>query len=283
ELVEIATQGDHERLAELVTRTRAAHAELSEAIAAGRDHLLELASQRGARQGRLLEAMRAHDAEATAESESEDAFALALLEQFGVHHDPLGGGVWLLDPEYVTLDAVEDLKDGPRQATFDRDRALGRDDLLFLREDHPLVQGALELLLSAENGNAAFLLDEALPPRTVLLQAVYVLECVAERHLQVDRFLPPLPIAVTVDTRLAVRTDFTPSDTARRRAADRQVDLVRYRKIMGKLVPPMLKRAGTEAGAQAAQAIAAASTAAQGWAEAELERLRALRRINPAV
>ena len=283
ELVEIATQGDRERLAELVTRTRAAHAELSEAIAAGRDHLLELASQRGARQGRLLEAMRAHDAEVTAESESEDAFALALLEQFGVHHDPLGGGVWLLDPEYVTLDAFEDLKDGPRQATFDRDRALARDDLLFLREDHPLVQGALELLLSAENGNAAFLLDEALPPRTVLLQAVYVLECVAERQLQVDRFLPPLPIAVTIDTRLAVRPDFTPSDSARRRAADRQLDLVRYRKILGKLVPPMLKRAGTEAAEQAAASIAAARAAARNWAEGELDRLRALRRINPAV
>ena len=283
ELVEIATAGDRERLAELVGRTRAAHAELSDAIAAGRDHLLELASQRGAGGDRLREALHEHDVRVADEDAAEDAFALALLEQFGVHHDPLGGGIWLLDPEYVTLDAFEDLKEGPRQATFDRDRALARDDLLFLREDHPLVLGAMDLLLSAEAGNAAFLLDEALPPRTVLLQAVYVLECVAERQLQVDRFLPPLPLEVTVDTRLQPRPDFVPSEPARRRAADRQVDLVRYRKILGKLVPPMLKRAGEEAAAQAAAAIGAAREAATAWSSAELERLHALRRVNPAV
>ena len=282
ELVQVACEGG-ERIDDLLARTRSAHAELSQLIASGRDHLLELASRRGANAGTLLAAMQAHDQAAAAEAQAEAHFALGLLEQFGVHSEDLGGDVWVIDPEYLTLDAFEDLKDGARQATFDRDRALARDDLLFLREDHPLVLGAMDLLLSAEAGNSAFLLDEALGPRTVLLQAVYVLECVASRALQVERFLPPTPVAVTIDIRLQVRDDFEPSENARRRAADRQVDLVRYRKVLGKLVPPMLQRAGAEASGRAARRIDEAVAAAAQWGSTELERLQALQRVNPAV
>jgi len=283
ELVELAAaDGDCDQqdaqLAELINRTRARHAELSEAIQRGRDRLLELASQRGAAEGGLLQSLAQDDAIAAS-----DEYPLQLLEQFGIHHEPLSRGIWLLDPEYVTLDAFEELKQGPRQATLDRTLALARDDLLYLRADHPLLLSAQELLLSAETGNACFLLDEALPPRSVLLEAVFVVECIARRSLNIARFLPPTPLRCVVDTKLQLRADFAPSTRALQRAGERTLDLARYRKPLAALVPPMLARAEQEAQRLAREHSAKAQAAADGLLGHEVERLQALARVNPAV
>ncbi len=152
-----------------------------------------------------------------------------------------------------------------------------------MRLDHPLVAGAMDLALSGEQGNAAFMVDDVLPPRTALLQAIHVLECVADRRLDAERFLPPLPIVVTVDTRLAERADFVPSDIALRKAADRNIEVVRYRKFLGKLVPPMLARAETLATARGQASIDEALSLATETLDAELSRLLALHAVNPSV
>jgi ATP-dependent helicase HepA len=261
----------------LLSATRDAHEELSRVIARGRDRLLELASRRGHGGSALAAALRRDDADAPT-----DDYPLRLLEQFGVHHEPIGSQSWMLDPEYLTLDAFEEFKNGPRQATMDRATALARDDLLYLRADHPLLLGAQDLMLSAETGNAAFLIEDGLPARTVLLEAVFVLECVAERRLHAARFLPPTPLRCVVDTRLQPR-EFAPSARALQRAADRPVDLLKYRKILATLLPPMLKRAAQEATALAQERIALARAEAETLLGREIARLDALARVNPAV
>ncbi len=265
-------------LQSLIGKTRQAHEELSELIARGRDRLLELSSRRGAGAGELQSALQRDDSVAAI-----DDYPLRLLEQFGVHHEPLGPSIYLLDPEYVTLDAFEELKGGARQATLERSTALARDDLLYLRADHPMIVGAQELMLSAETGNAAMLIDEALPLRTVLLDAVFVLECVADSRLNAARFLPPLPVRCVVDTRMVPRTDFQPSARAVQRAADRPIDLLKYRKILATLLPPMLKRAAHEAQSQSQARIAEAMQDAETLLGREISRLEALSRVNPAV
>ncbi len=123
-----------------------------------------------------------------------DAFIQRLFEHFGVHAEDLGSSVLLLDPQYLSTDALTGLGEGPQAVTFDRDVALAREELPLLRMDHPMVAGAVDLLVSGEIGNAAFMVDDVLPPRTALLQAVFVLECIADRELDAERFLPPLPI-----------------------------------------------------------------------------------------
>mgnify|MGYP001810113414 FL=1 len=262
----------------LIADTRTVHAELSDKVHRGRDRLLELSSQRAASDGRLLQALKLDDIAATIED-----YPLRLLEQFGIHNEPQGHEIVLLDPEYVTLDAFEELKGGARQATFSRSRALARDDLLYLRADHPMLLNAEELLLSSETGNAAALVDDSLPPRSLLLEAVYVLECVAEADLHVDRFLPPLPLTVVVDTRLQPRLDYVPGARALRSSGDRPIDLSRQRKLLTTLLPPMLGAAEKLAKAQAEQRIETALGQAEELLGGELARLKRLARINPAV
>ncbi|MCG6116820.1 MAG: RNA polymerase-associated protein RapA [Aquimonas sp.] len=262
----------------LIEETRSVHAELSDKVHRGRDRLLELSSQRAAGGGRLLQALKLDDVAAGIED-----YPLRLLEQFGIHNEPQGHEIVLLDPEYVTLDAFEELKDGARQVTFSRARALARDDLLYLRADHPMLLNAEEMLLSSETGNAAALVDDSLPQRSLLLEALYVLECVAEPGLHVDRFLPPLPLTVVVDSRLQPRPDYVPGARAQRGGGDRPVDLSRQRKLLTALLPPMLESCSKQAQALSAERIELALGQAEELLGGELERLRRLARINPAV
>ena len=262
----------------LIHETRAAHDELAAAIAQGRDRLLELATRFDPDADRLRDALAAADADAATGD-----FCVRLLELYGVAVDDLGRNVLALDPEMLATEALQGFDQGPRQATFDRATALAREELTFLRMDHPLVAGALDLLLSAETGNAAFLVDDALPPRSALLEAVFVVECVAPAKLAVDRWLPPLPLRVVVDSRLAERAGYAPDPRSLARAPERGVDLARQRKVLAALVPPMLGAAEKLAHARAAREAAQAVAAAEARLGAEIGRLQALARVNPGV
>ena len=274
-------RGDDQRDQELdvlLAETRGAHEQMAELIRAGRDHLLELASSRDLHADELAQTFRRED-----DDPSRDAFQQRLLESFGIHAEELGGKVVLLDPQYLSTDALPGFAEGPMSATFVRDVALAREDLPLLRLDHPMITGALDLALSSERGNAAFMVDDTLTPRSALLQAVYVLECIAQRNLDAERFLPTQPIVVTMDTKLAERTNFQPSDGSLRRAADRNIEVPRYRKFLNKLVPPMLEKAEAAAALRAQSSIASAVNEARETLDAELARLHALRAVNPSI
>ncbi|MDE1962782.1 MAG: RNA polymerase-associated protein RapA [Xanthomonadaceae bacterium] len=273
-----SADGRDQELDVLVAETRATHEELAALIREGRDHLLELAASRDLHAEELAQAFRREDIDP-----ARDAFIQRLLEQFGIHAEELGPKVLLLDPQYLSTDALPGFADGPVSVTFDRDTALAREELPLMRLDHPLVLGAMDLVVSGEQGNAAFMVDDALGPRSALLQAVYVLECVADRTLDAERFLPVMPLLVTVDTRLAERPDFQPSEIALRRAVDRTIEVARYRKFLNKLVPPMLEKAEAVATAQAQERVAEATALAGETLDADLARLQALRSVNPSV
>jgi len=262
----------------LIAETAATHRELSELVNAGRDRLLELASERQAREQRLATALREQDADASA-----DDFVLALFEQFGIDGEETGARTCVLDPEYLSTDGLPGLKDGPQQVTFERATALAREELPLLRLDHPLVLGALDLLLESEQGNASVLVDAALPPRTALLECIFALECVADRNLNVGRFLPPLPLRAVVDTRLTPRSDYAPHAPSLARAKEQPIDAARYRPLLAKLVPPMLAACETQARGLAATEIGAALTAAEQELDAAHARLSALAKVNPSV
>ncbi len=261
----------------LIDETRSVHEELAATIARGRDRLLELATRHADEADHLMLALR--DADSRIE---DDDFVLKLFEHFGVTVDELGPRTVLLDPEMLTTEAFPGL-DQPRQATFDRRTALAREDMLFLRADHPMVEGAIELLLGSEVGNAVFLIDDSLPARTALLEAVFVLECVAPVELGIERFLPPLPVRAMVDSKLADRREYSPSTSTVDRAMQRTIDLTRYRKTLTALIPPMLAQAEKYAARDGEREIARALDRADLALRSEVDRLRALARVNPAV
>ena len=270
-------EADDPELDALVAATASAHTELSEAIRTGRDRLLELAAQH-AGGAALLAAMRDADGDEATHVLMQECF-----EPFGVHAEDLGDGSVLLDPEFLSTDALAGFGDGPRRVTFNRALALAREELDLLRMDHPLVAGGFDLLLTGEFGNAAFLVDPALPARSVVLEAVYVVECVANVKLDIPRHLPPTPLAVCVDSRLAARNDYVPSASSLSRARERALDISRYRRYLAQLVPPMLEKADALAAERALDITGAAVAQAHAALDARVQRLHALAAINASV
>ncbi len=283
-LVEVAEQHAHggedadSELDALIGETRASHEELSALVNSGRDRLLEMASARQSHADRLRRALAEADS-----NHASDEFILRLFEQFGIENEELAPRTVVLDPEYLATDGFPGLKDGPQQITFDRAIALAREDLPLLRMDHPMVSGAIDLLLEGEHGNASFLVDDALPGRSALLECVFVLNCVADRELAVERYLPPLPIRIVVDTRLLPRHEYQPSAECIKRSADRAIEYSRYRKLLTKLVKPMLAHAETLARELAQIEIGAALTTIERELGDEHARMIALARVNPSV
>jgi ATP-dependent helicase HepA len=262
----------------LIAETRGAHEELSALIHSGRDHLLELAASRDPHADELASSFARDD-----NDPSRDAFIQRLFEMYGVHAEELAKDITLLDPQYLSTDGLPGFADGPLSVTFSRETALAREDLPLLRLDHPMVLAAVDLLVSGETGNAAFLVDDNLPVRTALLQSVYVLEVVADRKLDAGRFLPTTPLMIAVDTKLTERPNFRPSDLALRRAADRNIDVARYRKFLSKLVPPMLEHAKDLAEGRAEVLKIEAVEMATEVLDGEFSRLLALRGVNPSI
>lgn len=262
----------------LLVETREHHQELQALVQAGRDHLLEVAAEVQCPGNPLLEALVEDDLDL-----DRDDFVLRLLELFGVQNEQIGPRSYLLDPEYATTEGLPGLDQGPVPVSFDRSQALAREDLPLLRLEHPLPAAALDLLLGSETGNATLLMDPQMPPRRVVLECVHVLECIAPASLDVARFLPPLPVRVAVDQRLEPIEDFSPSEEARMEAGDRPLDGSRYRNLLAKLLPPMLKAASDYAERQAAELREQATRQAQAALDEELERLEGLARINPAL
>lgn len=269
--------GSHQALDQLIADSREAHDQLSEQIRGGRDRLLELATRRDHGGVELIEALDGVDNDPL-----KDSYVQQLFEHFGIDVEELGPRRVRLDPEYVNNNAFPGLKDGPETITFDRYEALARDDIGFVRLDHPLVIGAQELLLSSEEGGAAFVIDPSLPSRSVLLEAVAVLETIAPRGVDVDRFLPPTPLRVLVDSRRE-RREHDVDPAAESRSDERPADLARLRKVLKTLVPALRDAAMAMAEKDTAEMIADARERAKQELERAKERLSALRRVNPNV
>lgn len=262
----------------LVSQAAGVHRELAAEVRAGRDRLLELSTARQAGDDVLGAALAAQDHDTAA-----DEFILALFEQFGIAAEETAPRCVVLDPEYLSREGVPGLGEGPQAVTFDRATALAREDLPLLRMDHPMVAGAMDLLLESEHGNAAVLVDASLPARSAVLECVFVLECVADQRLEVERFLPPLPLHVAVDTRLSPRDDYRPHPASLLRARDNPPDAARLRPLLARLVPPMLAACETRARGLAASEIGEALARASSQLDAEHARLAALAEVNPAV
>jgi ATP-dependent helicase HepA len=194
----VANRSAAEReLEDLLGRTKAACHKTRRLLAQGRDRLLELNSFRPAAAEKLI----AQIIKETEQQSELEGYMLDVFEHFGVHIEELAPHTWRLNPEGVRTDSFPAMPTEGLVATCDRRRALSREDVAFLTWDHPMVTGAMELLLGSETGNCAFAVLPAEEERTLLLELIFVLEVIAPSSLHVDRFLPPTPVRLVVDHR----------------------------------------------------------------------------------
>jgi ATP-dependent helicase HepA len=168
-------------------------------------------------------------------------------------------------------------------ATFSREVALSREDMHYLSWEHPMVTGAMDMVLSGDFGNTAFCTLK-LPPLkagTLLVEAIFILHCTAPSELQLQRFLPLTTVRVVVDVN---NTDLSKVLTAvhinklgqkvNKRSAQ---DLIRHARQQ---IISMIKRAETLAQPHKNQLVTQAAELMSSEQNSELQRLQALAQVN---
>jgi ATP-dependent helicase HepA len=266
-----------QELTELLMKTKTAQQELRHRLEQGRDRLLELNSFRPATAQKIISQIQAQDRQ----PELED-YMLDVFDHFGVHVEELAPHTWQLNPHGITTDSFPAMPAEGMIATFDRPRALSREDVGFLTWDHPMVTGAMELLLGAETGNCAFAVLPTPNDRTMFLELMFVLETIAAPQLHADRFLPPTPIRVVVNHKCV---DFTETfgDPEPRLTNGSPIKLLENADIVRRVLPAMLHAAAKLAETRATGLRHSASNEMHKLLGHEVHRLQKLAQVNDHV
>jgi ATP-dependent helicase HepA len=265
-------------LERLIVEARQKTREVNERLRAGRDRLLEQHSFRPHEASRLVTHIRAIDRD----EELAGLFG-ELLRARGVLIEEVTEHTWKLWSQSEVDELFPGLRSSRPMITFDRATALAREDYEFLSVDHPAVTGALELFLGSEKGNAALAFWRSDDDKELLLEAVYIVACVAPPHLDVTRFLPPQPVRVIINHRLVDRTDDWESREEPPLQPLATMPVLDNPDVKQRLLPAMERAAAARAAVAADKAIERAREAVRRTVGGELERLVALRADNPAI
>lgn len=262
----------------LVAETIQFKAALALKLEKGRDRLLELNSFNPAAAEAVLERVRAADADPFLRD-----FLVELLDHFGVRIKEHEDGDVFLDPSHAYIEGFPSIPRDGMLATFHRKRAIVREDIRFISPDHALVQDAIDLLVDSKSGTAAFGFVKSRTPN-LLLEAVFVLETVADTRWHVDQFLAPTPVRTVIDLR---GNDHTATREATALAGDfTDGTIQRFLARPGfnaALLKNLLATATEKAETLAVGLKADAAARAESALGAELRRLQDLGKVNDHV
>ncbi|QHM76734.1 RNA polymerase-associated protein RapA [Mixta theicola] len=278
----LAAPENSEGLDEFIVACRKQHDALRAQLEQGRDRLLERHSNGGEKAQALAEEISRQDNNIELVN-----FALNLFDIIGINQEDRSDNLIVLTPSDHML--VPDFPGLPEEGctiTFDRAQALAREDAQYITWEHPIIRNGLDLILSGDTGSCALSLlkNKALPVGTLLIELIYVVEAQAPKHLQLTRFLPPTPVRLLVDrkgTNLADKVEFE--------SFNRQLNAVNRHngsKLVNAVqqdVHAILQLAEPQAAEAARKLIDAARAEADEKLSAELERLEALKAVNPNI
>ena len=264
---------------QLILQTQKQAKALRLALEKGRDRLLELNSNGGEKAQRL-----ASEIAQTDNSPQLVDFALNLFDIIGVEQDDLGKNSIVITPTGTML--VPDfpgLKEEGVTVTFDRQLALAREELEFLTWDHPMIRQGIDLIASGDIGKTsmALLINKQLPAGTLLVELIYMIESQSPKGLQLNRFLPPTPIRLLLDSKgnnLAGQVNF---DTLQNKLKPLSKDITNKMVKMARPNIEQLIKLGDHKITEIAQSqIREASKLADQTLSTEINRLIALKAVN---
>ncbi|MCV6606279.1 MAG: RNA polymerase-associated protein RapA, partial [Porticoccaceae bacterium] len=248
----------------------------------GRDRLLEMSSCHPAKAQQVVEQLV--DAESPRQLE---AYMEQVFDQYGVEHNHHSLDALVLEPgEHMATERFPGLLDDGMTVTFNRHKALSREEMHFLSWEHPMVAGAMEMILGSDFGNTALctLKLPPLKPGNLLLETTFTLHCSAPRALQVQRYLPVSSVRVVVDSNdrdlSAVLTREHLQRLGKKVAIATAQELVRQARPQ---INQLIGRAEKLAGAQQGGLVETALEKMQRQQKRELKRLQALAKVNPNI
>jgi ATP-dependent helicase HepA len=265
----------------LISTTRAVHQQLQQALQAGRDRLLEYNSCRPHLAQALTRRAAAQEQQSTLY-----AYMDAVFDCFNIDCEEHSESRYIVRPGSNIMGSFPELREDGMTVTYNRETALAHEDVQYLSWEHPMVTGAMDLVLSSEPGNTAVtaLRYQGVARGTLLLECLYLLETASSERLHSNRYLPPTTIRVVVDEQ--GRNHATELSHTFINQTRMPVDAATAGKIVAareRVIRTLLDAGERLAQAQVPEIRAAAHSHSQHTLLTEINRLKALRRVNSNV
>lgn len=263
----------------LINKTRKIYTELNEALHNGRDQLLEYNSCRPQAANQLKQ--RAINQDLTSKLPD---YLESIFDCFGVDIEDDGETRYVIRPSGHMHDgSFPSLPNHGMTITYDRNTALANEDVHFITWEHPLVIGAMDMLLTNEPGNTALtaIKYRGAGPGTLLLECMYVLETASSGEQQHQRYLPPTVIRIVVDKKpkdhsqslthdiINQVSTIVDNETAKTIVRNHANEIRELLKLGERLVQEKIPKIVTSAHEQAQQTLGG-----------EIDRLKALQLVN---
>ncbi len=162
----------------------------------GRDRLVELNSCRKDVAAKIIETIKTNE-----DPEKLMDFMESMFNTYGVEHEEHSENTWIVrSSDHMRTGYFPGISEEPITITFDRNKALSREDMPFVSWEHPIVSEAIEMVFKSEIGNAFITTIEkdGIEPGTILLETFSTINAIAPKYLQVDRYLPITPLRTLI-------------------------------------------------------------------------------------
>ena len=266
----------------LISKTQPLSADIEAQLHNGRDQLLELNSCRKELSDQLIDQLNTYEHEGALWPYMENIF-----ECYGVDTEFHSAECFIIRPsDHMRVSHFPSLSEDGMTITGNRQTALAREELQFLTWEHPLVTGAMDLVLSSETGNAAIsvIKHNELKAGQFLLECLFIVECSAPAELQIGRFLPHTPIRILINQH---QHDLTESIAHQSlvesgKSFDKQ-QIIAFLNNQRLPITKLLATAELKAKADMQALIDSATNTMLESLAAEIKRLVRLKKVNPTI
>ena len=247
-------------------------------LAAGRDRLLDFHSHRPEIGKALVDEIEEIEAHSRL-----DIFMEELCQQFGIQVEDHDHNSLILQPGDA-YQGLPGLTEEGLVVTFSRQRALAREDITFLTWEHPMVIGAMDQLLGSLSGRTSYGVWKDPNSRSILLEAVFLVHCLAPEQLRPERFLPPTPLRILVNHKGEdLSAEFDHDQLKKVLIDDSTAGMLQNPEVTQQLLPSMVKRCRELAEEKKQQIIHPALAIMKANLEPEIDRLETLLESNAPV
>ncbi|MFP5386107.1 MAG: RNA polymerase-associated protein RapA [Bacteriovoracia bacterium] len=283
ELLQKAEEGEYpqDQFSRFLKKTQKVHQEIEKKLEEGQDQLVEINSFNHDKAMKFVDELKTVD-----ESAELRDFMLNLWNQLGVDAEDMNDPfTFFIRPgDNMYLPHFPGLENEGMTVTFKRENALKREDMTFLTWDHPMVLGIMDFISSKEMGNATMAAWKTPFKEQFLFEGYFLLNAVAEKKLQLEKWFPPTPLRVLLNAQMQDFTQKLP-----KKFIDENVEsLDQERRAQMKELPKDFIKECIKKGKELC--VQRARQYKEKFKEdmlkhmnSEIERLEALRKVNPTV
>ena len=267
---------DDSELEALIDETSTFRQALQKRLADGRDRLLEMNSFRPKVAHELIAQIQAEDADKSLEN-----YFTKVFGHFDVEMEDIAARTYFLHPAPSATEVFPSIPNEGIGVTFDRKKALSREEISFLTWDHPMTTSSIDMVLGSGTGAASYGVLRGTDSPGLLLEVLFVLETSGEQNIGVDRFLPNTPIRIVVDHQGEAVTDQFTAEHFDEKLIPGQIDALLDNEVMvDKILPNMISEAVEIAKGQGAKEITNGLKRMDLTLNHEIERLKTLQGKN---